>query len=149
MPTYTTVVYQDDQVNATGLQVPAEIIAALGKGKRPPVKITVNGFTYRTTVAVMGGAYWVPLSAERRDAAGVRAGETVQVTIEVDSQPRTVEVPADLAAALAQKPGAAQAFDSLSYSQRKEHVRQVESAKAAETRQRRIAAIVEKVDPGG
>lgn len=147
MPTFTTIVHQDDLVNATGLQVPAEIIDALGKGKRPPVKITLNGFTYRTTVAVMGGEFWVPLSAERRQAAGVRAGEKVEVTIELDNEPRTVEVPADLANALAQQPGAAQAFDKLSYSQRKEAVRQVETAKAPETRQRRIAAIITRLIP--
>jgi Bacteriocin-protection, YdeI or OmpD-Associated/Domain of unknown function (DUF1905) len=143
--TYNTIVWKDDQLNATGLQVPAEVIEALGKGKRPPVRVTLNGYTYRSTVAVMSGAYWLPLSAERREAAGVKAGETVEVTLELDTEPRTVEVPADLAAALAQKPGAVQAFAALSYSQRKEFVRQVETAKAQETRMRRIAGIVEKL----
>jgi len=143
--TYKTIVWKDEQLNATALQVPVEVIEALGKGKRPPVKVTLKGYTYRTTVAVMSGEFWLPLSAERRDAAGVKAGEPVEVTLELDSEPRTVEVPPDLAAALAEKQGATQAFESLAYSARKEYVRQVESAKAQETRQRRIAGIVDKL----
>jgi hypothetical protein len=143
--TYQTIVWKDEHLNATALQVPVEVLEAIGKGKRPPVRVTLNGYTYRTTVAVMAGEYWLPLSAETRQAAGVKAGETVDVTLEMDTEPRTVEVPADLSAALAQKPGAMQAFETLSYSQRKETVRQVESAKAQETRQRRIAGIVDKL----
>ena len=143
--TFTTSVVLDDKVNATGLRVPPEAIAALGKGKKPPVKVTLNGFTYRTTVAAFGDVYMIPLSQERREAAGVQAGEIVEVTLELDLEPRTVEVPDDLAAALAQKPGARDAFEALNFSTRKEHVRQVESAKAAETRQRRIAVIVAKL----
>lgn len=143
--TFKTVLHKDDSLNATGIEVPADVITALNKGKKPPVKVTVNGFTYQSTVAVMGGAYMIPLSQERRAAAGVEAGEEIEVTLELDTEPRTVEVPDDLAAALAAKPGARQAFDKLSYSARKEHVRQVESAKAAETRTRRITSIVEKL----
>lgn len=143
--TFTTPILLDDKVNATGLCVPPESMAELGKGKKPPVKVTLNGFTYRSTVAAYGDVYMIPLSQERREAAGVQAGDIVEVTLELDLEPRTVEVPADLAAALAQKPGAREAFDALNYSTRKEHVRQVESAKAAETRQRRIAAIVAKL----
>jgi len=143
--TFKTVLHKDDSLNATGIEVPADVITALNKGKKPPVKVTVNGFTYQSTVAVMGGAYMIPLSQERRAAAGVEAGEEIEVTLELDTEPRTVEVPDDLAAALAAKPGARQAFDKLAYSVRKEHVRQVESAKAAETRTRRITNIVEKL----
>jgi hypothetical protein len=143
--TFKTVLHKDDSLNATGIEVPADVITALNKGKKPPVKVTVNGFTYQSTVAVMGGAYMIPLSQERRAAAGVEAGEEIEVTLELDTEPRTVEVPDDLAAALAAKPGARQAFDKLSYSARKEHVRQVESAKAAETRTCRITSIVEKL----
>jgi uncharacterized protein YdeI (YjbR/CyaY-like superfamily) len=87
------------------------------------------------------------LSKENRAAAGVQAGDEVEVTLELDTEPRTVEVPADLAAALAEKPGAAAAFDALAYSVRKEHVRQVLSAKAQETRERRITNIVSKLAP--
>lgn len=143
--TFMTTVQKDDNVNATGLPVPAEAVAALGKGKKPPVKVTIGGHTYRSTVAAYGDVYMLPLSAENRTAAGVNAGDQVEVTLELDLEPRTVAVPDDLAAALAAKPGAAEAFAALSYSARKEFVRQVESAKAEETRTRRIASIVAKV----
>lgn len=143
--TFTTHVLKDDQVNATGLPMPAEAVAAMGSGKKPKVKVTLNGYTYRSTVAAYGEVYMLPLSAEHRSAAGVNAGDEVEVTLELDLEPRTVEVPADLAAALAAQPGARAAFDGLAYSARKEHVRQVESAKAPETRARRIAGIVAKL----
>lgn len=143
--TFTTTVLKDEGVNATGLPVPAEAVAALGAGKKPRVKVSLNGYTYRTTVATMGGVFMLSLSAENREAAGVQAGQTVEVTMELDTEPRTVEVPEDLAAALAMTPGAREAFDALSYSVRKEYARQVETAKAQETRQRRIASILAKV----
>jgi len=140
--TYTTTILKDDEMNATGIPVPAEVVAALGRGKRPPVMVTIGGHTYRSTVAAYGDVFMLPLSQERRVAAGVEAGQTVAVTLELDTQPRTVDVPDDLAAALAEQPGRRAAFDALSYTARKEHVRQVTTAKAAETRQRRIARIV-------
>lgn len=140
--TFTTTILMDDKVNATGIRVPAQAIAALGGKKKPPVIVTVNGFTYRSTVAAYGDVYMLPLSQERRAAAGVVAGDVVEVTLELDTEPRTVEVPDDLAAALAGKAGARAAFDALAYSTRKEHVRQVTEAKAQETRERRIAKIV-------
>ncbi len=143
--TFTTTVLKDDKVNATGLPVPAEAVAALGKGKKPPVKVSIGSHTYRSTVAAYGDVFMLPLSAENRQAAGVNAGDQVEVTIELDTAPRTVEVPQDLSDALAQKPGATAAFEALSYSTRKEYVRQVESAKAQETRQRRITNIVAKL----
>ncbi len=143
--TFTTTVLKDGEKSATGLQVPPEIVAGLGKGKKPPVKVSLNGYTYRTTVAVMGGVFMLSLSAENREAAGVQAGETVEVTLELDTEPRTVTIPDDLAAALAQRPGASAAFDALAYSARKEYVHQVESAKAQETRDRRIVGIVDKM----
>jgi len=143
--TFTTTVMQAEGLNATGLEIPASAVAALGKGKRPPVIVTLNNYTYRSTVAAYGERFLLPLAQEHRQAAGVQAGDTVEVTLTLDAEPRTVAVPADLAAALAQQPGATDAFAALSYSVRKEHVRQVESAKAAETRTRRIATIVAKV----
>ena len=142
--TYTTTVLKDNEKNATGLRVPAEAVAALGSGKKPKVRVSLNGYTYRTTMAVMGGVFMLPLSAENREAAGVKAGDTLDVTLELDTEPRTVDVPDDLATALKER-GAAAAFDGLSYSVRKEYVRQVESAKAQETRDRRIAGIVAKL----
>lgn len=142
--TFSTPVWKDREKNATGLQVPAEAVAALGAGKRPPVKVTLRDHTYRTTVAVMDGDFYLPLSAENRQAAGVNAGDWVEVLLELDSEPRIVPVPDDLAALL-QQHGVATAFAALSTSARKEFVRQVETAKAPETRARRIAAIVAKL----
>lgn len=143
--TFTTSILKDDEKNATGLQVPAEAVAALGTGKKPRVKVSLNGYTYRSTVAVMGGMFLIPLSAENREAAGVKAGESVAVSLELDTEPRLVDVPQDLTAALSGVPGATEAFDALSYSARKELVRQVESAKAFETRKRRIDGIVARL----
>jgi bifunctional DNA-binding transcriptional regulator/antitoxin component of YhaV-PrlF toxin-antitoxin module len=142
---FTTTVLKDKEKNATGLPLPAEAVAALGSGKKPRVKVTLNGYTYRTSVAVLGGFFMLSLSAENREAAGVKPGDTVEVTLELDTEPLIVTVPDDLAAALANVPGARAAFEALAYSVRKEYVRQVESAKAQETRERRIAGIVVKL----
>ena len=108
----------------------------------------LNNYTYRSTVAAYGDVFMLPVSAEHRAAAGLKAGDQVEVTLELDQEPRTVAVPDDLAAALAAQPGARAAFDALSYTLRKEYARQVESDKAEETRQRRIAAIVAKLSEG-
>ena len=143
--TFKTTVQQAEGLNATGIQVPAQVIAALGTSKRPKVKINLNGYTYRTTIAPFGDVFMLPLSQAHREASGLKAGDEVEVTLELDLEPRTVEVPEDLAAALAEKPGAREAFDALSYSGRKEYARQVEEAKAQETRERRIAGIVAKL----
>jgi len=129
---------------ATGIPVPDEAVVSLGAGKRAPVKATVNGYAYSTTLAVMNGNSMLSLSAQHRNAAGLSAGDTVEVTLELDTQPRTVEIPADLAAALSEN-GVSERFDALSFSARKEHVRQVESAKARETRDRRITRIIERL----
>ena len=141
--TFTTTIKMDG--NNTGIEVPPEVIAALGSSKKPPVVITVAGYTYRNTVAVMDGRYMVSLSKANREAAGVMGGQTVEVTIELDETPRTIEMPEDLMAALAAKAGAKAMFDALSFSKRKEFVRQVEEAKTLETRARRIAGIVAKL----
>ena len=139
--TFKTVVTQEENMNATGLPVPAEAVATLDSGKRPKVKVSLNDYTYRSTVAAYGEVFMLPLSKEHRDAAGVKAGDEVEVMLELDTEPRTVEVPADLAMAL-EEGGVTAVFDALAPSKRKEHVRQVTSAKAEETRQRRIAKIV-------
>ncbi len=128
---------------AVGIVVPAEVVAALDAGKKPPVKVTIKGYTYRSTVAVMGGKFMVGVSAEHRAAAGVAGGETHDVQIDLDTEPRTVEVPPDFLKALKAKPAVLRAYEALSPSRKKEAVRQVESAKAAETRARRIAKIVD------
>ncbi|MBK8934278.1 MAG: DUF1905 domain-containing protein [Chloroflexi bacterium] len=139
--TFKTVVTQEENMNATGLPVPAEAVATLDSGKRPKVKVSLNDYTYRSTVAAYGEVFMLPLSKEHRDAAGVKAGDEVEVMLELDTEPRTVEVPDDLAMAL-EEGGVTAVFDALAPSKRKEHVRQVTSAKAEETRQRRIAKIV-------
>jgi hypothetical protein len=132
---------------ATGIEVPSSVVDALGSGKRPPVRITLHEHTYRTTVARMGGRFLVPVSAEVRKAAGVTAGDDLDVGIELDDAPRTVDVPADLAAALAEVPAAAQAWEKLAYTHQKEWARSVEDAKKPETRARRVAAAVEALRP--
>lgn len=132
---------------ATGIRVPDDVVDALGPGKRPPVRITVGAHTYRTTVAAMGGEFFVPLSAANRTAANVAAGDEVEVVIELDTEPREVAVPDDLAAALDAKPVLRKTFDALSYSKRREYVRSVEDAKTAETRQRRIDKTVAEQQP--
>ncbi|HEV8653240.1 MAG TPA: YdeI/OmpD-associated family protein [Actinomycetes bacterium] len=127
---------------ATGIQVPEEVVEALGSGKRPAVRVTINGYTYRSTVAVLGGVYMVGVSAENRAGAGVAGGDEVDVEMELDTAPREVTVPADFAAALDAEPAARRTFDSLSYSNKSWHVLQVAGAKTDETRQRRIAKSV-------
>jgi hypothetical protein len=132
---------------ATGVEVPADVVERLGAGKRPPVRVTVNGHTWESTVAVMGGRYLLGVAAEHRAAAGIAAGDRITVALVLDAGPRQVEVPADLAAAL-DEAGVRAAFDRLPPSHRKEHVRAVEDAKKPETRARRIAKAVEAVTPG-
>jgi len=131
---------------ATGLQVPDEVVTALGAGKRPPVVVTVGGHTYRSTVASMGGAFWIPLSAEHREAAGMQAGDEVGVVVELDAAPREVALPDDLAAAFDDDVRAF--FDGLAPSHRKEWVRWVDEAKKPETRQTRIEKTVESLRAG-
>lgn len=123
---------------ATGIEIPAEVVESLGKGKRPPVKVTINGYTYRNTVAVMGGVYMVGVSAEHRAGAGVKGGDEIEVDIELDSAPREITVPEDFMAAIDANPAAKTFFEKLSYSNRQRHVLGVEGAKTPETRQRRI-----------
>ena len=142
MATFTTTLIQSG--NNVGIEVPEEIVLGFGAGKRVPVTVTINGYSYGSTIAVMGGKYLVGVAAAHRAAAGVAGGEEHRVTIEHDSAPRTVEVPSDLGAALADA-GVREGFDTLSYSARKEHVRSVEDAKQPETRMRRVAKIVEKL----
>jgi hypothetical protein len=127
---------------ATGFRVPADVVASIGKGKKPPVRVTINGHTYRSTVAAYGDVFMLPLSAENREAAGVAAGDSVEVELELDTAPRIVEVPEDLAAAIAADPAAAAFWPTLSYSNQRWHVLSAEGAKSPDTRQRRIASSV-------
>ena len=132
----------------TGFVVPDEVVDALGGGRRPRVVATVGGHSWRTSIASMGGRFLLGVSAAVRDAAGIAAGETHTVTVELDTAPRTVEVPEDLAAALAASPSAAAAWDGLSYSSQRQRVEAVLAARKPETRERRVAATIEKLARG-
>lgn len=125
---------------ATGFVVPPEVVEGLGAGRKPPVLVTVAGYTYRSSIAARGERFLIPLSAEHRAAAGVAAGDAVEVEVALDTEPRTVAVPPDLAAAL--DAGARRRFDALSYSARQRHVLPIDQAKTPETRRRRIDKVV-------
>ncbi|WP_025156123.1 YdeI/OmpD-associated family protein [Leifsonia aquatica] len=133
---------QLDGATATGIVVPPEVVDGLGGGGRIPVRATVGGIEYPSSVAMRAGQAKLPVSAEIRSRAGIAAGQEVDVELVRDDQPRTVAVPDDLATALAAVPGARERFDALSASARKRHVLAVEGAKAPETRSRRVAGIL-------
>jgi len=135
---FTTTLHQEPGRNPTGIVVPPEIIEQLGGGKRPAVAVTLNGYEYRTTIGVMGGQSMVPVSAAIRAATGLAAGDAVDVELRVDTTPRTVEVPNDLATAFEANPAAAAFFATLSNSLQRYHVDNINGAKAADTRQRRV-----------
>lgn len=132
----------------TSRVIPAEIIASLGTSKRPPVRFTINGKSYRSTVAVMGGNFMVGVSAANREIVGVGAGDKVEVTLELDTEPRVVTVPPDFEKALGRQSGAQKFFDGLSYSKRQWFVLGIEGAKTAETRERRIAKAIAMLKEG-
>ena len=144
---FRTTILQSNKT-ATGVRVPGDVVAALGSSRRPPVQVTVNGYTYRTTVAVMNGAFMFPVSADVRANAGVAGGDEVDVEIVLDTEPREVSVPADLQAALDADPEASQFFQSLSYSHKSAYVLWIESAKKDETRQRRIPEAIMMLKEG-
>src|SRR5689334_5330817 len=123
---------------AMGFEIPDEVVASLGAGKRPPVTVTINGYTYRNTVAVMGGKYMIGVSSEHRGPAGVKGGDEVDIDLELDTAPRTIEVPPELATALDADPAAKATFEKLSYSNKSWHTLQVTGTNNPETRARRI-----------
>jgi hypothetical protein len=122
----------------TGIEVPPAALASLGTSKKPPVRVTLNGYTYRSTVATVDGRYMIGVSSQHRAASGLAAGDEVDVELVLDTAPRTVELPADFAAALDAEPAARATFDKLSNSNKGYHVSLIEGAKSEETRQRRI-----------
>lgn len=130
---------------ATGIEVPSDVVETLGSGKRLAVSVTVGTHTYRTTVTPYGGAFMIPLSAENREAAGVAAGDDIEVEISLDTAPREMKAPPDLAAAFKTAPDAEEFFESLSYSNKRAYVDWILSAKKDETRERRVAQAVEKL----
>lgn len=130
----------------TGIEVPQGVLEALSGGKRPLVKVTINGATYRTAVGSMGGKAMIPVSAENRATTGVKAGDAVTVGVELDTEKREVELPEDFAAALAASPAARAAYGKLPPSQQKAHVTAILGAKAAETRQRRVEKAIAQLE---
>jgi hypothetical protein len=139
---------QQNGKTAMGFEVPAEVVEALGAGKRPPVTVTINGYTYRNTIAVLGGAYMIGVSSEHRGPANVVGGEDVDVELELDTAPREVVVPDDLQSALAADAAARATFDRLSYSNKSWHVLQVTGTKNPETRARRVEKSVAALREG-
>jgi len=131
--------------NATGIEVPQSIVDGFDAGKRVSVVVTINGYSYRSTVGPYRGANMLPVSAENRAGAGIEAGQTITVTLEHDTEPRLVEVPDDLAAALNASTTARAAFDALSFSNQRAHVLQVTGAKTDDTRARRVAKVVSEL----
>lgn len=134
---------------ATGIEVPVDVVEGLGSGRKPAVTVTLNGgHTYRSSVGSITGVFMLPVSAEHRAAAGVAAGDVVDVQLELDTEPRELVVPADLSAALDADPTARAFFDGLSYSNKRRHVLAIDGAKTEETRQRRIAKAVSMFGEG-
>jgi hypothetical protein len=129
--------------NNTGIPVPHEVVDELGGGRRPAVHVTVNGYSYRSTVASMGGRYLIPFSAEWREQTGIAGGDPIEVGLTPDTAPRTVEPPADPAEALAAAPGAADAFRALLAGRQQALVASLDAARTATTGQRRIAKAAE------
>lgn len=144
---FRTTILQGDKT-ATGIQVPPSVVEGLGAGKRPKVIVTIGDYTYRSSIAVMGGLFMVGVSAENRAGAGVAGGDEVDVDIELDTAPRVIEVPDDFATALDAEPDARRTFDALSYSNQSWHTYQIKSARSAETRKRRIAKSIEALRDG-
>jgi hypothetical protein len=133
---------------ATGVPVPETVVKALDGGKRPPVRVTINGYTYRSSIAPMDGRFMIGVSAENRAKAKVAGGDVVDVDVELDPEPREVDVPKDLATALKKDAKARKTFEALSFSNRRWHVESIEGAKTDETRQRRIAKSVAALREG-
>jgi hypothetical protein len=133
---------------ATSFPVPPEVVEGLGSSKRPPVVVTIKGYTFRTSIGSRGGGYHLPVSGDVRDKAGVAAGDELDVEVVLDTEPREVTVPADLAAAFEGEPAARKFFEGLTYSQKSWFVLWIDGAKKAETRQRRVAEAIELLREG-
>ena len=142
-----TVELERVQKTATMFRIPFDLEQAFGR-KRPPVRVTIRGHTWRTTPGVYGGVGYIVVNRAVKAATGVDAGDRVRVEMELDTQPRSVRVPSDLKAALAAAPDAEAAFRALSFTHKREYVEWVEEAKRDETRRRRVAASVERVRAG-
>ena len=133
---------------ATGIEFPVAVVDALGKSRKPAVKVTINGYQYRSTVATVNGVFMIGVSNDVRQAASVAAGDEVDVTLELDTEPRKVAIPAELEALLAADPAARAALDKLSYSNQRRIVEPIDAAKTPETRQRRVDKAIETLRAG-
>ena len=133
---------------AAGMEIPAGVVESLGSSKKPAVRVTINGYTYRSSIASMGGKFMLGVNNEVREKAGVAAGQEVDVDIELDTEPREVVVPDDFKKALAKDKAANKTFEALSYSNKRRLVLAIEAAKAADTRQRRIGKTVGQLHDG-
>lgn len=132
--------------NNVGIVVPEDIVLGFGRGKRVPVTVTIDGdYSYRNTIASMGGQFLISFNAETRAATGRGAGDEVEVTLEVDDAPRIVDVPEALAAAFVANPGAAEAWAELSYSKQRAHAEPIVAAKTEETRARRVQKVIDSL----
>jgi hypothetical protein len=147
MPERFQTTLQVEGRTATFFEVPLDVPALFGRA-RPPVRVTIGGHTYRSTIAVYGGRYFLPLNRQNREAAGVAAGEEVTVELEGDAEERTVNVPEDLQAALDADAVARDAFDALSYSHRKEYADWIVGAKREDTRRRRVDKTLDRLRSG-
>ena len=143
---FTTTVLNNDKT-ATGIEIPTAIVDGLGAGKRPKVYVTINDYTYRSSIAVMNGKFMVGISAENRAGCHVSGGDVIDVEITVDNDARRVDVPAELARALASDRAAKAKYEALSYSNQLRHALAVSTAKTEETRQRRLASVLAALQP--
>ncbi|MBN8596124.1 MAG: DUF1905 domain-containing protein [Planctomycetes bacterium] len=141
--TFTATILQDDNTTMTGFEIPFDPKSVFGK-TRAPVVVAIGKHTYRSTISAMGGCWMIPLRKSNRNAAGVEAGDTVQVTLTLDDKPRTVTPPKDLLGAL-KKAKLHDVFAKLAYTHQREHVEAIEQAKKPETRERRIRACIDMV----
>ena len=144
---FTATIVQSGKT-AIGIEVPPAVVATLDSSKKPSVSVTLNGYTYRSTVAVMGGKFLIPVSKEVRSAAGVAGGDTLEVEVALDTAPRVLELPEDFALALSGDAAAKASFEGLSYSNRRRHTLSIEGAKTLETRARRVHKAIEDLRSG-
>jgi Bacteriocin-protection, YdeI or OmpD-Associated/Domain of unknown function (DUF1905) len=137
---------RDASGNAAGVEIPAEVVKALGPDARPPIVITINGHTWRSRVAAMRGQRLVGISRANRAASGIAEGDIIEIDVEIDTQPREVPEPPDLAEALNGNPKARAAFDRLPFGLKRKHVVAIEEAKRTEMRERRIERLIRTLE---
>jgi len=133
---------------ATGVEVPSKVVEGLGSTKRPLVRVTINGYTYRSAIAPLGGVFMIGISADVRNNARVKAGDTVEVNVELDTEKRAVEAPAELKKALAKDPAAKKYFESLSYTRKVALVNPIANGKTTETRERNLVKAMHALKSG-